>query len=73
MNFSDALIAMMDGHKIRRKDWIENEVTYSYLAIAGEPEDCDIKHYDTGPGIVGSHDWHPYSKDLLADDWMIVE
>lgn len=84
MNFSDALVALKDGKKIRRSIW----GGYWYLA-----NDVQAEHKPTASGYEGPNvgfgmenlivavlrnnggiaPAQPYQADLLAEDWQIVE
>ncbi len=63
MNFGEAINAMKDGKRIRRKGWgtlwlASNNSEYIYLGI-------DNAAFDKG------HPWTPSQTELMAEDWEI--
>lgn len=73
--FSEALVFMKAGHKVRRAAWKPN----SYLRIQGPDNGSAIrqgvfmynKYPDTGEMFIYS--WSPISLDMFANDWEVYE
>lgn len=72
MNFSEALDALKDGHKVTRKDWKRGRNIYL------EIQRPDKHSKMTKPYIYMNKDDDKFPCDLscesiLADDWEVVE
>lgn len=81
MNFGDAIAAMKDGKKVRRKGWngsgifihlhpilAEEECTQPYIVI--DTMGLQSDNNDAKRGIVP---WLASQTDMLAEDWEVVE
>lgn len=64
LSFFKALQAVMDGKKITRKDWNDEE-TYGFL---GKDEYLMIQRSDTGP-----HTWIISLRDMQGLDWIVLD
>ena len=74
MNFGEALEAIKNGKKAKRKGWngkeqyIELAQNISYQNMGGEVVNCN--HESTSGVQMG---WLASHADMLADDWEIME
>lgn len=68
MNFGEAIQAMKDGKRVRRKDW-ENDtwITVNYMAY-NRPAYISLGRDNS---FDGHKPWYPSQEDMLAEDWEI--
>ena len=74
MCFTDALEAIVDGHKVRRLSWPEGECVFFQKVLLKETdtEPVEILRIRLADGAV--HRWTISRADLdRADDWAVVE
>lgn len=64
MNFSEALIYLKAGKRIKRKD----KVIWLYLDKYNQ-----IRELDFNFGFPDSTLWEPSHEDILADDWEVQD
>ena len=67
MNFGEAIQAMKDGKRVRRKDW-ENDtwITVDYIASC-----TTYISLGRDNSFDGHKTWIPRTDDMLAEDWEI--
>lgn len=63
MNFSNALMELKKGRRLRRDKWASK-----YIVSTNDTNTC-ILLFDEG---VFFKSWKPEDDDLFADDWVIV-
>lgn len=80
LTFSEALMLLKDGKKIRRASWkpetyltitsgvrdINRNVSYEYKFV------CMCNKY-TDTGGLFTYSWSPISADMFAEDWEVIE
>lgn len=68
MNFGEAIQAMKDGKRVRRKDW-KNDIwiTVDYLTYNQPP----YIYLGRDNSFDGHKSWIPRMEDMLAEDWEI--
>lgn len=85
MNFSHALQAIKDGHKVARKGWngkeqfvflikasqYQRSLGFGFGEYLGEPEICSGLAIKTSKNEI-QMGWLASQADMLADDWRIV-
>lgn len=67
MNFGEAIQAMKDGKRVRRKEWKNtwlaiNNLEYARPSFIYYCKDNSIDEYPV---------WYPKQEDMLAEDWEI--
>lgn len=65
LNFGHAFAALKDGHKLRRKSWLEDR----FIQLQGHYIEFREPSQTAGPFPA----WLPEMGDILADDWAVVE
>lgn len=69
-NFSEALIQMKDGQKVRRKGWLKNDL---YIFIEEKKVETIKIKVRTELGNFKIEFWHIMQIDILANDWVIAD
>lgn len=81
MNFASAVEKMAAGFAVRRPEWaswrnlrvVRKAASLPYGAIAEALQEADKALHNMDPGHWGLGYWHPLLRDVVADDWEVVE
>ena len=71
MNFGEAIQAMKDGKRVRRKGWENGTwITVDYIASC-QPYISPYISLGRDNSFDGHKPWYPSQEDMLAEDWEI--
>jgi len=68
MDFSQALLEVKKGRKVRRKEWIDKSLFIHVNLCDFGSHNAKISKHING----FDHTWFPSSFELLQDDWELV-
>jgi hypothetical protein len=81
MNFASAVEKMSAGLAVRRREWpawrtlrvVRKTATLPHGAFGITLDRCDKILHNMDPGYWGMSHWRPLLRDVLAEDWEVVE
>ncbi len=74
MCFTDALEAIVDGHKVRRLSWPEGECVFFQKVLLKETDTEPVEILRIRLADGSEHRWTISRADLdRADDWVVIE